>query len=78
MEKIQNNFITYNLKIKGNTPYPILIKENISPIERTTMTTYLLYENKLNMEGKNLPLLQTPTKTTFDSRRDDIQMLILG
>jgi hypothetical protein len=25
IEKIQNNFITYNLKIKGNTPYPILL-----------------------------------------------------
>ena len=24
IEKIQKNFITYNLKIKGNTPYPIL------------------------------------------------------
>jgi hypothetical protein len=23
--KIRNNFITYNLKIKGNTPYPILL-----------------------------------------------------
>ena len=24
IEQIQKNFITYNLKIKGNTPYPIL------------------------------------------------------
>jgi hypothetical protein len=27
IEQIQKNFITYNLKIKGNTPYPILLIE---------------------------------------------------
>jgi hypothetical protein len=33
IEHIQKNFITYNLKIKGNTPYPILLIEAIfSPI----------------------------------------------
>jgi hypothetical protein len=36
IEKIQKNFITYNLKIKGNTPYPILLLEtSFSPIEST-------------------------------------------
>ena len=49
---IQNKFITYNLKIKGNTPYPILLIEyGLSPIENTTMFRYLMYKKKLdNME----------------------------
>jgi hypothetical protein len=34
IEYIQNNFITYNLKFKGNTPYPVLLIEaTISPSE---------------------------------------------
>ena len=34
IEMIQKQFITYNLKIKGNTPYPILLIEfGLSPIE---------------------------------------------
>jgi hypothetical protein len=55
--QIQNNFITYNLKIKGNAPYPILLMEvSLSPIESTTMIKYLMYKNKLNkMEDKRLP-----------------------
>jgi hypothetical protein len=54
---MQNNFITYNLKIKGNMPYPILLLEtSLSPIESTTMTRYLMYKNKLNnMEDNRLP-----------------------
>jgi hypothetical protein len=57
IEKIQKNFITYNLKIKGNTPYPILLVEtSLSPIESMAMTRYLMYKNKLNnMEDKRLP-----------------------
>jgi hypothetical protein len=57
IEQIQKNFITYNLKIKGNTPYPILLTEaSLSPIESMTMTRYLMYKNKLNnMEDKRLP-----------------------
>jgi hypothetical protein len=53
----QKCFITYNLKIKGNTPYPILIIEvNLSPIESITMTRYLMYKNKINnMEDKRIP-----------------------
>jgi hypothetical protein len=57
MEQIQKNFITYNLKIKGNTPYPILLLEtSLSPIESMAMTRYPMYKNKLkNMEDKRLP-----------------------
>jgi hypothetical protein len=57
IEQIQNIFITYNLKIKNNTPYPILLIEaSFSPIESTTMTMYLMYKNKLNnMKDKRLP-----------------------
>jgi hypothetical protein len=40
--KKQKCFITYNLKIKGNTPYLIILIEVIpSPIESTTSTRYL-------------------------------------
>jgi hypothetical protein len=42
IEKIQKNFITYNIKIKGNTPYPILILEaSLSPIDNMAMNRYL-------------------------------------
>jgi hypothetical protein len=57
IEQIQKNFITYNLKIKGNTPYLILLLEtSISLIESMSMTRYIRYKNKLNnMEDKRLP-----------------------
>jgi hypothetical protein len=43
IEQIQKNFITYNLKIKGNTPYPILLLDaSFSSIESMTMTRYLM------------------------------------
>jgi hypothetical protein len=55
-EQIQNNFIIYNLKIKGNTPYPnILLETSLSPIESMAMTRYLMYKKNLNMEEKMLP-----------------------
>jgi hypothetical protein len=56
-EQVQKRFITYNLKIKGDTPYPILfIEASLSPIKSMTMTRYLMYENKINnMEDKRLP-----------------------
>lgn len=45
---IQKKFITYNLKIKGNTPYPILlIKVGLSPIESMAMFNYLIYKKNL-------------------------------
>ena len=51
---IQKQFITYNLNIKGNTPYHILfIEVGMSPIESATMFTYLMYKKNLhNMESK--------------------------
>ena len=54
---IQKKFITYNLKIKVSTPYPILLfKFGLSPIESAAMFTYLTYKKKLdNMETKRLP-----------------------
>ena len=57
IEQIQNNFITYNIKIKGNTPYPVLLVEtSLSPLESMAMTRYLMYKNKLNnMEDKRPP-----------------------
>jgi hypothetical protein len=57
IEQIQKNFITYNLKIKGNMPYPILLLEAIlSPIENVAMARYLMYKNTLNnMEDKRIP-----------------------
>jgi hypothetical protein len=49
IEQIQKRFITYNLKIKSNTPYPILLIEaGLSPIESLAMTRFLLYKHKLN------------------------------
>jgi hypothetical protein len=57
IEHIQNNFITYNLKIKGNTPYPnLLIEVSISHIESIAMIRYLMYQKKINnMDNKKLP-----------------------
>ena len=53
---IQKKFITYNLKIKGNTPYPILlIEDGLPPIESRAMFKYMMYiKNIYNMEAKRL------------------------
>jgi hypothetical protein len=69
IEQIQKNFITYNLKIKGNTPYPILLVEtSLSPIESMSMTRYLIYKNKLNnMEDNRLP--KTTSKSSHNHHR---------
>jgi len=41
-------FITYNLKIKGNTTFPILLIEaSIIPIETMIMIRYLMYNKHL-------------------------------
>jgi hypothetical protein len=58
-EQIKKSFITYNLKIKGNTPYHILLIEvSISTIERTTITKYLMYKKKIkNIVDKRLPTI---------------------
>ena len=81
IEQIQKNFITYNLKIKGNTPYPILFVEtSLSPLESMAMTRYPMYKNKLNnMEDKGfLKLFQNPVVTTIDTSEDGIKMPRLG
>ena len=59
IEQIQKRFITYNLKIKSNTPCPILLIEvGISPIEILAMTRILLYKHKINNMGDHrLPKL---------------------
>ena len=59
IEKIQKCFRTYNLKIKSNTPYPILLIEvGLFPIESLAMTRPLLYKHKLNNIGDHrLPKL---------------------
>jgi hypothetical protein len=56
IEKIQMCFIIHNLKIKGNTHYPILLIEvSIYPIESMDLTRYLVYKNKINnMHDKRL------------------------
>ena len=52
IEQIQKRFITYNLKIKSNTPDPILLIElGLSPIESIVMTRYLMYKYKINSMG---------------------------
>jgi len=58
---IQKQFITYNLNIKGNTPYHILLIEvGLCPIESATMFTYLMYKKKLhNMESKRRPKIDS-------------------
>ena len=52
IEQIEKRFIAYNLKIKSNTPYPILLIEvGLSPIKSLAMTRLLLYKHKLNSIG---------------------------
>ena len=59
IEQIHKHFITYNLKIKSNTPYPILLIEaGLSPIEILAMIRFLLYKHKLNnIDDHRLPKL---------------------
>jgi len=45
MEEIQKFFITYDIKIKRNTPYSILIETNPSPIESIAMIRYVIFKN---------------------------------
>ena len=52
IEQIQKHFITYNLKIKRNTPYHfLLIEVGLPPIESLAMTRLLLYKHKINNMG---------------------------
>jgi hypothetical protein len=77
IDEIQNNFITCNLKIKGNTPYPILLIEvSLSPINSISMIRYITYKNKINnMKTRGSPkLLQTLSKNTSGSSDNGIRM----
>jgi hypothetical protein len=69
-DQIQKYFITYNLKIKGNTPYHVLLIEvRIPPIESTVMNRYLMYKNKItNMEDIMLP------KSSSNSNENHVQL----
>ena len=74
IEQIRKRFITYNLKIKSNMPYPIiLIKVGLSPIKSMVMTRYLMYKHKINnMGNKRLPKIalnsnQNMVKTNYTS-----------
>ena len=60
IEEIQKHFIrSYNLKIKSNTPYPIiLIEVGLSPIEILAMARLLLYKHEINnMRDHRIPKL---------------------
>jgi len=59
----------YNLKIKSNTPYPILLIEvGLSPTESLDMTRLLLYKNKINNMGDHrLP------KVAFNSSQNHLR-----
>ena len=49
IEKLHKWSITYNVKIKSNTPYPILLIEvGLFPNESMAMTRYLMYKHKIN------------------------------
>ena len=49
IDQIQKLFMTHNLKIKSNTPYPILILEvGLFPIKNLAMTRLLFYKHKIN------------------------------
>ena len=71
IEQIQKRFIMYNLKIKSNTPYPILLIEvGLSHIESLAMTRLLLYKRKINNMGDHrLP------KLALDSSEVGIKIL---
>ena len=70
IEQIQKHFIAYNLQIKSNTPYPILLLEvGLLAIKSIAMTRYLMYKNKINnMEGKRL------TKISSKSNQNHLKL----
>ena len=57
IELIHKQFISYNLRIRGNIPYLILLIEaSLSPIKSMTMFRYLKYKKKLyNMDSNRFP-----------------------
>ena len=70
IEQIQKRFITYNLKVKSNMPYPILLIEvGLSSIESMAMTRYLMYTHKINnMGNERLP------KTASNSSQNQLRL----
>ena len=68
IEQISNQFITFKLKVKRNTPSPIiLIEVGLSLIHSIAMTRYLMYKHKINnMRKERLPkiALKSSQKTT--------------
>ena len=70
IKQIHNRFITYNLKIKSNTPYLILLIEvGISPIKSLAMTRLVLYKHKINNMGDHrLP------KLAFNSSQNHLRL----
>ena len=73
IEQIQKRFLTYNLKIKSNTPYPILfIEVGLSPIESMAMTRYMMYKLKRNnMGNERLP------KFALNSSQNQLQLKLV-
>ena len=57
IEQIDGRFIAYNIKIKNNMPYHILLlKSWLSPIESMAIIRYLIYKHKLNkIEDRRVP-----------------------
>jgi hypothetical protein len=78
IEQIQNCFIINDVKIKGNTPYLILILEVELPpsIESKAMIRYLMYKNKLiNMKKERFSIttsniIKTHSKLKARKARD--------
>ena len=67
IEQISKQFITFNLKVKRNTPSIILIEVSLSLIHSIAMTRYLMYKHKINnMRKERLPkiALKSSQKTT--------------
>ena len=73
IDKIQKNCITYNLKIKGNTPYIILVIQfRLSLIESMAMTKHIMYKNQINTVGdKRFPNISSYLFKTIYHLHDD-------
>ena len=73
IDKIQKNCITYNLKIKGNTPYIILVIQfRLSLIESMAMTKHIMYKNQINTVGdKRFPNISSYLFKTIYRLHDD-------
>ena len=60
----------HNLKIKSNTPYPILLLEVVLfPIENLAMTRLLFYKHKINNMGDHII-----PKLAFNSSQNHLRL----